>query len=513
MRSPLFPTIEKPSPDQMRVRPNLDYDRDTRSFRWEDIYGELDWLPGGWLNMAHEAIDRHAHGRRRDQIAMIWRGKNGEQETYTFGQMKTLSDKFANVLKSLGLEKGDRVFILMERVPELYISFFGILKIGAVVGPLFSALEPHLVRDRLQDSGAKVLVTQPDLRRRISGIIPELFDLQHMIVVNKNGRDPFPPDMTDLSYDEEMGKAPSSFDIVPTGQHDRSVMHYTSGTTGKAKAVVNRHLAVVQQYATGKWALDLHDDDVYWCTADPGWATGTSYGMLAPWANGVTQLICEGGFGASAWYEMLQKHRVTVWYTASTAIRMLMRAGDELPKGYDLSSLRHLSSVGESLDPEAVVWGERVLGVPVHDSWWQTETGAIIVANYSGMDIRPGSMGRPTPGVEIGIIDDDCNIVPAGNDGNLAVRPGWPAMFHSYWNDGEMYTSRFRKGWYITGDRARMDEDGYLWFVGRTDVAISRAGHLEAPSEAGDAQIEHPPMAQVAVIDRLEPLPWRLDRS
>ena len=225
---------------------------------------------------------------------MIWEGKNGEQETYTFGQMKALTNKFANVLKSLGVEKGDRVFIFMDRVPELYIAFFGTLKVGAICGPLFSAFGPDPVKDRLQDSGAKILVTQPDLRRRVSEIIRELFELQHIVVVNKDNRDPAPQDMADLSYDEEMGKASANFDLVPTSQYDYSVMHYTSGTTGKPKGAVHRHQAVIQQYATGKWALDLHEDDVYWCTADPGWVTGTSYGMLAPWTNGVTQLIYEG---------------------------------------------------------------------------------------------------------------------------------------------------------------------------------------------------------------------------
>ena len=502
-----FPTIEKPSIEEMAVKPNLtDYDGVGSTFQWEDMYRELDWLPDGWLNKAHEAIDRHANGRLRDKVAMIWEGVNGEQETYTFGQMKTLTNKFANVLKSLGVERGDRVFIFMDRLPELYIAMFGTLKAGAVAGPLFSAFGPDPVRDRLQDSGAKVLITQPELRRRISGIIPELFELQHIVVVNKNDRDPVPRDIADLSYEEEMGKASSNFDIVPTSQYDYSIMHYTSGTTGKPKGAVHRHQAVVQQYATGKWVLDLHQDDIYWCTADPGWVTGTSYGMLAPWTNGVTQLIYEGGFRASAWYEQIQKHKVTVWYTAPTAIRMLMKAGDDVPKRYDLSSLRYMCSVGEPLNPEAVVWGQKAFGMPFHDNWWQTETGAILVANYPGMDIRPGSMGRPIPGVEVGIVDENFNIVPPGTDGDLVVRPGWPSMFHAYWNNAEMYNSKFRKGWYVTGDRASMDEDGYFWFVGRADDVINTAGHLVGPFEVESALIEHPAVAEAGVIGKPDPI-------
>ena len=288
MTEETFSPISKPSPNDMEIRPNLDLEGSYEGFSWESIYDQLDWLPGGGLNKAHEAIDRHANGGRRDKIAMIWEGKNGEREDYTFGDMKRLTDRFANVLQSLGIQKGDRVFIFMDRLPELYVSFFGALKAGAVVGPLFSAFGPEPVKDRMQDSGAKVLVTQPDLRRKIASIIPELFELQHILIVNKDGRDPEPIDPQDLSYDEEMSKAPADFTTVVTGQYDYSIMHYTSGTTGKPKGAVHRHQAVVQQMATGQWALDLHEDDIYWCTADPGWVTGTSYGMLAPWTNGVT---------------------------------------------------------------------------------------------------------------------------------------------------------------------------------------------------------------------------------
>ena len=454
----------------MLVKPNLDYEALTAGFRWEDMYEELDWLPGGWLNMAYEAIDRHANGGRREKVALVWEGRGGERETYTFGQLKVLTNKFANVLKSLGIGRGDRVLTLLDRVPELYVAFLGILKVGAIVGPLFASSSPDLVRDRMREGGAKVLVTHPELRRRISDVIPELFELQHIVIVNKNNRDPSPREIADLSYDEEMSKAPADFEVVATSQFDSAILQYTSGTTGKLKGVLHRHQAVVQQYATGKWVLDLHEEDIYWCTSDPAWATGTAYGIIAPWTNGVTQLVYEGGFSADTWYEQIQKHKVTVWYTAPAAIRMLMKAGSDLPRRYDLSSLRHMCTVGAPLDPEAVVWGHEVLGAPLHDSWWQTETGSILVANYPAMDIRPGSMGRPIPGVEVGIVDGEFNLVLLGTEGNLVIRPGWPSMFQTYWNNPEAYNSKFRKDWYVTGDRARMDEDGYLWFAGLGDV-------------------------------------------
>tara|TARA_Y100000590_G_scaffold156654_1_gene180094 strand:- start:1314 stop:3062 length:1749 start_codon:yes stop_codon:yes gene_type:complete len=498
--------FSKPSIDSLQVKPNLvDYDISYANFAWESLLSELDWLPGGSLNKAHECIDRHALSNP-DKVAMIWLGKNGEEETYTFSDMKRETDKFANALKGLGIEKGDRVFMFMDRVPELYISVFGALKAGAVAGPLFSAFGPDPVRDRLQDSGAVALITSPDLRKRISGIMADLTDLKHVIIINKLSRETSPLDDNDLLYDHLMSTASEESTIEQTSMHDYSIMHYTSGTTGKPKGAVHRHLAILQQYATGKWALDLHKDDVYWCTADPGWVTGTSYGMFAPWSNGVTQIIYEGGFRATAWYEVIQKYRVSVWYTAPTAIRMLMKAGVDLPKRYDTSSLRFIASVGEPLNPEGVAWGVDAFGIPFHDNWWQTETGAILIANYASQEVRSGSMGRPIPGVKAGIIDEEYNEVPVGEEGQLAVRPGWPSMFHSYWGNQSLYNSRFKKGWYITGDTARKDEDGFYWFVGRADDVINTAGHLVGPFEVESALIEHPAVAEAGVIGKPDPL-------
>ena len=503
-----YPIIAKPGLDDFSVRPNLDrYDSMRESFSWQELRQELDGLPGGGLNLAHEAIDRHAIGGRGDKVAMYWEGSGGEEEQYTFAQMQELTNRFANVLQGLGVEKGDRVFIFMGRVPELYVAFFGILKAGAIAGPLFSAFGPDPVRDRLEDSGAKVLVVTPELRSRIAHILGDLPDLKHIIVVNKNGRSSEPLAPGDISYEEAMASASPGFDIVPTTEEDYSIMHYTSGTTGKPKGAVHAHLAALQHMATGRWALDLHEDDIYWCTADPGWVTGTSYGMSAPWTNGVSQVIYEGGFRASAWYQIIQKYGVTVWYTAPTAIRMLMKAGDDIPARYDLSSIRHACSVGEPLNPEAVVWGEKVINNQAfHDNWWQTETGAILIANYPFQDIRPGSMGRPIPGIRTAIVDENGNEVEPGEEGDLAVQPRWPSMFRGYWRNQEMYDSKFKNGWYITGDRARMDADGYYWFVGRADDVINTAGHLVGPFEVESALIEHPAVAEAGVIGKPDPV-------
>jgi acetyl-CoA synthetase len=499
-----YEPIVKPSVDRMTVTPNLaDYRAARAAFRWDDIRAELDGLPGGGLNLAYECIDRHLETDRKDKTAMLWEGKDGSTETYTFARLAAASNKAANMLRSLGVRKGDRVFVFLERLPELYFAVFGALKVGAVIGPLFSAFGPDAVRDRLENSAAKVLLTSPGLWDRVKGIRSGLPALQHVIVLDRSGDSA--PEGT-LAWSDVFDSQPEEFEIEPTDPEDFAVMHYTSGTTGKPKGAAHVHMAVMGHYATGKYVLDLHDDDVYWCTADPGWVTGTSYGMFGPWSNGATSLIYEGGFGANHWYSLIQKYRVTVWYTAPTAIRMLMKAGDDLPRKYDLSSLRYVCSVGEPLNPEGVLWGQKAFGLPIHDNWWQTETGAIMIANYPSMDIRPGSMGRAFPGIQPAIIDDDGNELPPGEEGDLAVRPGWPSMFRTYWNNTEMYDSRFRNGWYITGDRARRDDDGYFWFVGRADDVINTAGHLVGPFEVESALIEHPAVAEAGVIGKPDPV-------
>ncbi|HWO94343.1 MAG TPA: acetate--CoA ligase [Dehalococcoidia bacterium] len=497
-----YETIEKPRLEAFAVRPNLyDYDAQRASFSWEQIRQELVGLPGGGLNVAHEAIDRHLKTPLRTKTAMLWVGKQGEEELYTFEDMARQSNRFANVLRQLGLTKGDRVFVFLDRIPELYFAAFGTIKAGCIFGPLFSAFGPEAVLDRLQDSEAKVLLTSPDLKPKIDAIRDQLPALEHVIVVDHRNPEPeLGPG--EKAWQALMDAAPDSFETVHTDPEDLFIMHYTSGTTGKPKGAAHAQRAVYGHFATGRYVLDLHDDDLYWCTADPGWVTGTSYGMFAPWTNGVTNLIYEGGFRASAWYEVIQKYRVTVWYTAPTAIRMLMKAGDDVPKRYDLSSVRYAMSVGEPLNPEAVVWGERVLGFPFHDNWWQTETGSIMIANYPIMPIRPGSMGRPMLGIEPAIVDDEGTEVPAGQEGNLVLKPGWPSMFKTYWKKEEMYQSRFKNGWYYTGDRARKDEDGYFWFVGRADDVINTSGHLVGPFEVESVLIEHPAVAEAGVIGK-----------
>ncbi|MGR3218235.1 MAG: acetate--CoA ligase [Candidatus Anammoxibacter sp.] len=495
--------IKKPKIKDMVIKPNLEnYEEMRNDFSWNEIRKDLGLQDNGYINIAYESIDKHTYTNRKNKIALLWESANEEEETYTFNDLKKLTNKFANVLSNLCVKKGDRVFIFLERIPELYISVFGVLKIGAIAGPLFSAFGHDAVKDRLLDSGACVVITSVKLKKVIDGVRADLPDLKHTIVVNRKNKDVAALVESEISYESEMEKASDEFDIVKTCADDFAVMHYTSGTTGKPKGAMLVHQAIICQYATAKYVLNLKDDDIYWCTADPGWVTGTSYGMFGPWSNGISQVVYEGGFKASKWYSILEKYKINIWYSAPTAIRMLMKAGDKLVKKYDFSCLRDIYSVGEPLNPEAVIWSNNVFGVPFHDTWWQTETGSILIANYPIQDIKPGSMGTPFPGTEATILDDDWNELGAGNEGHLAIKPGWPSMFKAYWGNEKLYKSRFKNGWYITGDRAKKDEDGYFHFIGRADDVIISSGHLIGPFEVESVLIEHPAVAEAAAIGK-----------
>jgi acetyl-CoA synthetase len=307
-----------------------------------------------------------------------------------------------------------------------------------------------------------------------------------------------------------MATVSDSFETVPTSPEDMALLHFTSGTTGRPKGAVHVHEAVVAHHITGRLALDLHPDDVFWCTADPGWVTGTSYGIISPLTNGATLIVDQAEFDAERWYRILQEQKVTVWYTAPTAIRMLAKVGTDVAKRFDLSKLRLMASVGEPLNPEAVAWSIEAFGKPFHDNWWQTETGGIMISNYLSMDVKPGSMGRPLPGVTAGIVERAeggtvREITEPMAIGELALRPGWPSMMRAYLNEEERYRKCFVGGWYLTGDLAMRDEEGYYWFVGRADDVIKSAGHLIGPFEVESALMEHPAVAEAGVIGIPEP--------
>lgn len=501
------------------VRPNLeDYEAVRATFSWDRVRQELNGLPDGrGLNIAHEAVDRHAVGSRGDRIALRCLAKSGAVEDLSYCRLAELSNRFANALQKLGVRAGERVFALAGRVPALYVAALGTLKNRSVFCPLFSAFGPEPIRARLAIGKAKVLVTTPLLyERKVAGIRPSLDSLEHVILVGDEVQPADVPGTCD--YHRLMDAASSHYAIAPTDPEDWALLHFTSGTTGTPKGAVHVHGAVVAHHITGQLALDLHRSDTFWCTADPGWVTGTSYGIIAPLTNGVTSIVDEADFDAERWCRILQDQQVTVWYTAPTAIRLLIRTGAAVPRNYRLDKLRFLASVGEPLNPEAVVWGQEAFGLPFHDNWWQTETGGIMIANFAAMDIRPGSMGRPLPGIEAAIVRPDADggleVVDAPDvQGELALRSGWPSMFRGYLDEPERYRKCFSGGYYLTGDLARRDRDGYFWFVGRKDDVIKTSGHLIGPFEVESVLMEHPAVAEAGAIGKPDPLAFEVIKA
>ena len=502
-----YAPIEKTGP--FRLPPLLgDYEAERAAFSWEEAEARLDLLPGGKWNIAHEAVDRHVEARG-SRIAIRWLGRKGGRRDISYSELAEATSRFSSGLGKLGVGKGDRVFTLSSRIPELYIATLGALKNGSVAAPLFSAFGPDPIQTRLTMGKGKVLVTTETLyRRRIAGLRDRLPDLEHVIVIGN-------PVEGALSFSDVLEMGDPTSPPEPMEPEDMALLHFTSGTTGTPKGAVHVHRAVLHHHVSALYALDLHPEDVYWCTADPGWVTGTSYGIIAPLTHGITCIVDEGDFDADRWYRIIQDERVSVWYTAPTAVRMLMKVGADVACEYDLSSLRFVASVGEPLNPEAVVWGKETLGLPIHDNWWQTETGGIMIANYASEEIRPGSMGRPLPGVEATILrrtdEGQIRLNPDGTaeeedrpltEGELALRPGWPSMFRAYLGQDERYEKSFVGGWYRTGDLAERDEDGYFWFVGRGDDVIKSAGHLIGPFEVESALMEHPAVAEAGVIGK-----------
>ena len=497
-------------PAELSPVPNLlDYESTCAAFTWAQAATWLDGLPGGaGLNIAHEAVDRHLLHGRGAKTAIRWLGKTGERRELSYAELARITNRFANALTSLGVQPGERVFILMGRLLELYVAVLGSLKARCVVTPLFSAFGPEPIATRAEMGDARVLVTTSELyKRKVQGLRRRLPGLKHVIVVGDAGDDE--PGVH--RWNGLVESAASDYTIASTGAGDMALLHFTSGTTGRPKGAVHVHEAVVAHVATARYALDLHEGDVFWCTADPGWITGTSYGIIAPLCSGVTNVVVEAEFDAQAWYSVLERERVSVWYTAPTAIRMMMKLGEEALHGRDLRALRFMASVGEPLNPEGVVWGQQAFGMPFHDNWWQTETGGIMISNFAAMDIKPGSMGRPLPGITAAIVRrTEAGVVQVIDepmvDGELALKTPWPSMMRGYLHEDERYRRCFVGDWYLTGDLARRDAQGYFWFVGRGDDVIKSAGHLIGPFEVESTLMEHPAVAEAGVIGKPDPI-------
>jgi acetyl-CoA synthetase len=472
---------------------------------WESAERDLDVTKGGRINIGWHCSDRICELGNASKPALIWEDFAGNGRTYTFNDLRVLSNTIAGYLASLGLRPGERICLFMDRVPELYIGFLGILKMGGIAQPLFSAFGEDSLFTRLADAKTSAIVTQRKHVGKVRRIRERLPELRHIVVVDA-GDAPRQEREVAMALDELPRM--ERFDSFPSTSETPSVLHYTSGTTGQPKGAQHVHYSIVAQYLTAKWVLDLQPDDVYWCNADPGWVTGTSYGIIGPWSNGTTQVVLDSGFSTERWYTFIAKHRVTVWYSAPTAIRLLMRDGTPVAKKYDLSSLRHMCSVGEPLNAEAVIWSQEAFGLPFHDTFWQTETGCIVITNFPGMPIKPGSMGKPFPGITATVLNPR-TYQPYGQPGPvglIALRPGWPSMIRSYWNNPTGYASKFNNGWYLCGDRASIDPDGYFWFVGRDDDVINTGGHLVGPFEIESALLEHPAVAESAAVAKPDPV-------
>lgn len=498
--------IIRKNPNGFKKKPNLiNIDKFTSDFLWGKAESEMEYSKDGKINLAYNAIDRHVKNKRGNKIALFYKGINGENEKYTFKQLSQKTNQFANLLKKIGVRKNDKVFIFLPTIPERYISFLGVLKIGGVACTMFSAFQEMALLDRLLDSKANVLITNSVLLPRIEKIWDKLPGLKKIIIVERGSKEKSSLENV-IFYEKEMRKMSKDFTIENFTKEDLAYMLYTSGSTGKPKGVMHSHGDILQILLTSKYVLDISVGDVCWCTADAGWITGVVYGILGIWLTGGTSVIYEGRFSSEHWYKILEEYKVTVWYTAPTAIRMLM-ASDVDTKSFDLESLRFIGSVGEPLNPQALWWGLEKFDLPIHDTWWQTELGGICITNFQSLDIKPGSMGKPFPGVVVAVVDDKGEKVPVNTEGNLALKSNTiPSFMTKIWQNDTMYNSLFKNGWYLSGDRAKVDKDGYFWFIGRADDVIKTAGQRIGPFEVESALVEHPHVVEAGVIGKHDPL-------
>ena len=482
------------------------YEDRLRNFSWSLAEQELEYVPGGTINIGWYCSDRICLKGQGEKTALLWEGLGGVEKKFTYNDIRRASNTIGAFLRGMGITDGERVCMFMDKAPELYIGVLGILKIGAIAQPLFSAFGDESLFVRLENAQPTAIITQKKHAPKVRKILDKLPCLKRIIIIDHDGKAPLKE--REVAFSLEKAEPVEHLDVFPTLAESPSLLHYTSGTTGQPKGVKHVHYSLIAQYLTAKWVLDIRPDDVYWCTADPGWVTGTSYGIIGPWSLGVTQCVLDSGFSAEAWYKFIQKNKVTNWYSAPTAIRSLMKAGEEIIKKHNVSSLRMLSSVGEPLNSEAVIWSEKVFGKAFLDTYFQTETGAIMITNFPGMKIKPGSMGKPFPGIT-GVVLDPQTYEPypgSGKIGLIGLRPGWPSMMRTYWNNEETYRKKFKNGWYMTGDRASIDKEGYFWFVGRDDDIINTGGHLVSPFEVESALIEHPAVAESAVVSKPDPI-------
>lgn len=416
----------------------------------------------------------------KDELALLYISKEGKEEKYTYNDLEIASNKAANLLAGMGIKKGDRIFLYLDRSPMTYFFALGILKLGAVFCPLFSSFGPSAVVDRFKDCKGRLIITE-------SKLVDNVDNLPHLIV-----------DKDD--FDKKLLSMDSFFTPPKIDNNDIAIIHYTSGTTGKPKGAVHRFAALLGHEETSKSILGLKKGTRYWCTADPAWVTGSSYGIFGPLSLGAEILVRDPAFRAQQIMETLEKYQVSIWYTAPTLLRMLARQDKNIFKAYDLGNLDKIFSVGEVLSKDVFKWGKEVLGLSIFDTWFQTETGSIMIAQDGSFPTMAGSMGKPAADIVAEILDDNFSPSPANTKGHLAIKSPWPSMFIDYWEDNDRYKSRFVNDWYITGDLAYKDGDNYFYFVSREDDIINTAGHLLSPYEVENVLRTHPSVLEAAVV-------------
>ncbi|MCP3741508.1 acetate--CoA ligase [Rossellomorea sp. BNER] len=471
------------------------------SFQWENLNESFTWHDTDKVNMAHECVDRHVDDGYGDKVAFHYIEGEIEQKI-TYNELKRETDHWATILKHHGVKKGDIVFVFLPKHPHCHIAILAAIKLGAIVGPLFEAFMEDAIRDRIQDCDGQFLVTSSDFINRVP--LKSLPSLEKVFLTDEGSAE-----IQTVQIQKEKERLAANSAITQWVELDDGLnIHYTSGSTGHPKGIIHAHRVMIQQYITGRWVLDLQEEDVYWCTAHPGWVTGTVYGLFAPLLNRATIVIHGGRFNADSWYSTIEKAGVTVWYSAPTAFRMLKSQGFEALSNYNTTSLRHVLSVGEPLNPEVIYWGLDVFQLRIHDTWWMTETGAQLIVNLPTTAIKPGSMGKPIPGIAVEIVDDEGETLAIGEVGHLAIQAPWPSLMKEVWKNKEKFDSYFTTNgkWYLSGDLAIKDEDGYIFFQGRSDDMINSSGERIGPFEVESKLMVHKAVAEAGVIGKPDPV-------
>ena len=495
--------------------------------KWDQVLDDSNkpfykWFTGGKVNIVHNCIDRHLKTWRKNKLALIWESEDGkEQRTFSYYALNREVNRFANIIKAMGIRKGDRVTIYLPRIPEIVFAMLACAKIGAIHSVVFAGFSTDALQGRIDDSESKLVITADgswiygkifELKRTVDEALKHCASVENILVVKRTGQE-VPMEAGRDHWYHDLCTLPIANGKCPTeilDSEDPLYILYTSGSTGKPKAIVHTHGGyMVGTYTTLKYVFDLKDEDRWWCAADPGWVTGHSYIVYGPLLNGATSFMFEGGPlypYPNRWWQLVERYGITVFYTAPTAIRGLMRFGEAWPNKHDLSSLRLLGSVGEPINPEAWKWYYRVIGKeksPIMDTWWQTETGMFMITPIPVMPLKPGSGTRPFFGQEAEILDEHGNPVPDGEEGYLVLKNPWPAMLRTIYRDPERYVSQYWSkfpGKYLTGDSAKRDQDGYFWIIGRVDDVIKVSGHRLGTAEIESALVSHPAVSEAAAI-------------